>query len=297
MADLISFWGVCSIILLLVGFGGVAFITLLERKLLGLSQIRLGPNKVTFLGILQPLADGVKLLFKHFILVSKGQRLLFLLAPILLILLFILLWGWVIPWSPFLFFCKYNRLVLFCLLGVGAYSVILVGWSSVRVFSKLGCMRGILQRLAFEVSLILLFMVVLSVFSSLGFFYRVGSLGLLVFWALLWVAISLIERNRAPFDLLEGERELISGFNVEMGRLRFVYIFLREYGMLIILSLILGLVQFKRVVELSLIFIILFLFIRSCFPRVRWDLMITFIWQRFLPVAVFLFILRSFFSV
>lgn len=157
--------------------------------------------------------------------------------------------------------------MFFCLLGVGAYAVTLVGWSRVRIFSKLGCMRGILQRLSFEVTLILLFIVVLSLFNSTSLFFVIRRHAILFLWVRLWLLIRLIESNRAPFDLLEGERELISGFNIEIGRLGFVYIFLREYGMLIVLAIVASSV-FSSLI-FSSVFVAVLLFLRSCFPRVR----------------------------
>ena len=263
---------------------------------MGLSQIRLGPNKVIFFGLLQPVADGVKLLFKQFLFVVLGQRIIFIFAPVLLIILFLLVWSWVVPWRFSVLFYWYRGLLFFCLLGIGAYSVILVGWSRVSMFSKLGCMRGILQRLSFEVTLIFLFMVVLRTFSSLRVYFSVKRINFLRFWAFIWIIISLMERNRAPFDLLEGERELIRGFNIEMGSIGFVYIFLREYGMLLSLALILSVVLFNEIFFISFLLIRILLFLRSCFPRVRWDFMITFMWQRYLPVVIYLFLLRSIFS-
>ena len=212
-------WVFTSIILILLGLGGVAFVTLLERKLLGLSQVRLGPNKVTFGGLLQPVIDGVKLLFKQLHIVRASQNVLFTISPALLLVLFIVVWRWLLPWNGSIFFLKYSSLVFFSLLGVGAYMVILTGWRRARSFSKLGRLRGILQRLSFEVALILVFIVVLSFFSSFSFSYNVVlEVDVLILWLVLWLVLSLMETNRAPFDLLEGERELIRGFNIEIRR-------------------------------------------------------------------------------
>lgn len=296
MTSLILIWGVFFFVFLLVGLGTVAFITLLERKLLGLRQTRLGPNKVSLIALIQPVADGLKLLFKQFLFVTMRQRVLFFSSPLMLLMLFFIMWSLVLPWRFYTFLC-YRAFLLFCFLGVGAYSIIVVGWSRVRIFSKLGCMRSILQRLSFEITLILLFIVILRFFNSFRITIFTKVFRLAFVWTVLWAIISLIERNRAPFDLLEGERELIRGFNVEIRRLAFVYIFLREYGILAVLSIILAKVAFSEFfLILRLIAIHLLVLIRSCFPRVRWDLIITFIWKGFLPLSVLIYLIGSFFS-
>jgi len=286
-------WFVIRGLVLLLGIGGVAFVTLLERKILGLSQIRLGPNKVTFLGILQPLADGIKLLTKQNVHNKSSQFILFYTSPIMLIILFLLLWRWVIPWEGNIFLIKHRSLLFFRVLGIRAYAVIIVGWSSTRGFSKLGRMRGILQSLSYEVSLIIIFMFFLFLIKSFNimgrFNYRRERLWL---WLILWLILSLIERNRAPFDLLEGERELIRGFNIEIGRLIFVYLFLREYGMVIVIAAITDVVLTNRIGLFSMFIVIILLLIRSCFPRVRYDTLIILIWQCILPLRVLLILFR-----
>lgn len=277
-----------------MGLGGVAFVTLLERKLLGLSQIRLGPNKVTFYGLLQPVIDGVKLLFKQLHVVRASQSILFTMSPALLLILFIVVWRWLIPWKGSIFFLKYSSLVFFSLLGVGAYIVILTGWRRARRFSKLGSLRGILQRLSFEVALILVFMVALSFFNTFSFSYNISLEGdMIVLWLILWLILSLMETNRAPFDLLEGERELIRGFNIEIRSLTFVFLFLREYGIIIVLRVIIRLVLARSPGLLGMLYVLIILFLRRCYPRVRYDIMMRMIWEIILPLSVIIFFIFS----
>jgi len=178
-------------------------------------------------------------------------------------------------------------MLFFVLLGIITYTVILTGWSVVRTFSKLGALRGILQSLAYEVALILIVIIILTVSNTLllstNFVLEIG-----VLWLIAWVLISIIESNRAPFDLLEGERELIRGFNIEIGRLIFVLLFLREYGSLIILSwMTVFLVNGSRYI-MTLVFIIVscILILRRCFPRLRYDLLIRLMWIVLLPLAI-----------
>lgn len=276
---------ICTLLIGLIGIGAVAFITLLERKVLGITQVRLGPNKVSFRGVLQPVADGVKLLTKQNTRTKLRHRGLFRVRPCLLIGLYLLLWRSVTPWEGGSL-NKHSLLLFFSLLGVGAYAVILTGWSSTRRFSKLGSLRGVLQRLSYEVALILVFLYFIILVKNYNFTpIRVKiRKELLIFWVALWLILALIETNRAPFDLLEGERELIRGFNIEIGRLMFVYLFLREYGILIIISIVSDLILTGGVGLIRLLFIRLFLLFRSCYPRLKYDSLIRIIWQSILPI-------------
>jgi len=279
----------------LVGLGRVAFLTLLERKLLGLRQLRLGPNKVSYFGVLQPVADGVKLLFKDSLIITGRQSRLYILSPFILLIIFFIVWTWLLPWEGNISTFKYSSLIFFSLLGLGTYAVILTGWSSTRAFSKLGKLRGMLQHLSFEVALILLFLIVLTFFKRFrNKTEEFSTLEFTCFWSAIWCLLSLIETNRAPFDLIEGERELIRGFNVEIGRLYFVYLFLREYGIIIVISFVWSLAIFGKIIVISLWIVAFLLFLRSCFPRIRYDVIIIIIWQTILPFTIFFFFIGVF---
>jgi len=281
----IILWRLFVLASLLIALGAVAFVTLLERKILSLRQIRLGPNKVTVSGLLQPIADGVKLLFKQLPLIVISQLFLFVVIPLLMLVRFLLVWFWAIPW-PGGRIMKYSSIVYFVLIGLGTYVVILVGWSSTRVFSKLGSIRGILQGLSFEVALVLTFIIILILITSFKV-KREVILGeeMLLLWVTVWLVLSLIESNRAPFDLLEGERELIRGFNLEIGSLTFVFLFLREYGIIIVIGTITALVAFD-LLAISPCFIAILIFVRRCYPRIRYDSLIRLMWKVILPAGV-----------
>jgi len=251
----------------------------------------LGPNKATIFGLLQPVLDGIKLLTKYLILPHTGQLFLISIRPTLMLGLFLWTWRLLLPWEGQALRLKYPSLVFFALIRAGAYSVIITGWSSTRSFSKLGRLRGILQRLSFEVVLIMSFLLIIGMLNR---FWIKNSLNrvldLAFFWMGVWTILSLIERNRAPFDLLEGERELISGFNIEMRRLTFVYLFLREYGIIIVIAAISSFL----IISFRTLFIpaaLTLLLIRSCYPRIRYDSLIETIWQRTLPLITVLFVI------
>lgn len=215
-------------------------------------------------------------------------------SPMLLFFLFSLVWLLVIPWWGGFISYSYSMLLLFAFLGVRAYGIILSGWNIIRSFSKIGGVRSILQSLSYEVRLILAFLVGAVCFSSLRI-NRVNSGGLLLLRRVLWIwlILSLLETNRAPFDLLEGERELISGFNVEIGRLLFVYLFLAEYGMVIIIALLIRSLVLTKERWLSLVISLIILLARRCYPRVRYDILMGLIWQIILPISlVFMLFLK-----
>lgn len=273
---------------MLLGLGSVAFVTLLERKLLSLRQLRLGPNKLTFGGALQPVFDGIKLLLKEFYHIIFIQRIFFLFRPIVLLVIFLSIWSIILPWDHAGVLVSHLTFLLFIsILGCGRYATIVAGWATTRPFSKLGRLRGLLQGLSFEVALVLILLFPLIFYGSLMAKNEVKIRLEAFLWIFLWLALSLVERNRAPFDLLEGERELIRGFNVETRRTPFVLIFLREYGTLLALSLVAGLGLLGDLNMISIIFISLLLFLRSCFPRIRYDILMSFMWQRVLPLRLF----------
>lgn len=282
------------IIIILLGLGGVAFVTLLERKLLRLRQIRLGPNKVTFRGALQPLRDGIKLLFKSSRLPYIKQRILYSAFPVGLLAFFLIMWTIVIPWE--VTFSSSSVLILLAILGIGTYLVIIAGWSPIRIFSKLGRLRSILQGLSFEVALVLVFLSICFSYISFSLYKQRFKIELSTIWVSLWVILILIDTNRAPFDLLEGERELIRGFNIEMRRLLFVFIFLREYGIILISSILGRLGYAINIIRTSLLLCIVFLIIRRCYPRIRYDLLSGIIWKRILTLGLIIFSIYLFVS-
>lgn len=205
------------------------------------------------------------------------------LGPLLLLVLFLIVWRLILPWRGSNRTQKLTILFIFIILGVRAYSVILTGWRSFRSFSKLGSLRGILQSLSFEATLIIVLLLRLSFYKEFGILGdKSVPLEFIFCWLLLWRIVCLIERNRAPFDLLEGERELIRGFNVELSRVIFVFLFLREYGVIVSLSLLGSLVIFKSAF-LGILLSRALLFVRRCYPRIRYDRMMTLIWKEALP--------------
>jgi NADH-quinone oxidoreductase subunit H len=247
----------------------------------------LGPSVVRFFGVLQPVLDGVKLLLKDIINTFLAQIVLLWSRASLILMLFLTILIYVLPWGHSgALLMHYPIIILFVILGLGTYAVMLLGWSFTSPFSKLGGLRGMLQRLSFEVALILVLMVPIS-FSVALAVTRAPKLGLeMVLWGVLWLSLCLIERNRAPFDLLEGERELIRGFNIEVSSAPFVFVFLREYGILFSLGALLRLGLLIEISILVVLSILTLLFIRRCFPRIRYDTLMGLTWQRVLPLGL-----------
>jgi len=216
----------------------VAFLTLLERKILGGIQIRKGPDKVGMGGILQPFRDALKLFSKAEIFPFKGNRLGFFLFPFIFFILRVLLWGVIVSWVGYLDF-KLSVLFFLCCIGVGVYGVIFCGWFSSSKYSSVGAMRSVAQTISYEMVIALIVFIVVILFGTLSFQkyleVQVKSVGvgfllpLFIFFFVCCVA----ESGLAPFDLSEGESELVSGFNIEYGGLKFALIFLGEYSMLI----------------------------------------------------------------
>ncbi len=279
---------------------GVAFFTLFERKLLGYIQLRKGPNKVGFIGVLQPFADAVKLFTKEHVGPTYSNYLPFMVSPILSLSLSLLAWL-SIP-SIFNNYSFDLRILFFlCVVRIGVYSLLAAGWSSNSKYSLFGALRGVAQTISYEVRLVLILLAPVLVRVSYDWkqveIFQSGFWFLFVFplRSLAWFASCLAETNRTPFDFAEGESELVSGYNTEYRRGGFALIMLAEYTRILFISLLfvvlfIGGFRYYSFFLFNLI-AFMFVWVRGTLPRFRYDKLINLAWKCFLPFSLLYLIL------
>jgi NADH-quinone oxidoreductase subunit H len=309
-------------------FLAVAYLTLWERKLIGWIQIRLGPNRVTFFGIpwlggwAQPIADGFKLLFKEVILPANANKALYVLAPVLALMPAVAAWA-VIPFAPEVVLADINAglLYILALTSMGVYGVIVAGWATNSKYAFLGAMRSAAQMVSYELAMGFALVVVLMVAGSLnlsdivngqakGTFASMGLNFLSWNWLPLlpmlfvYFIAGVAETNRLPFDVVEGESEIVAGHMVEYSGMTFALFFLAEYMNMILISTLTAVMFFGGWLPpiasplfdavppfawlLAKVFIIvsLFLWIRATFPRYRYDQIMRLGWKVFIPLTL-----------
>nr|QDI93867.1 NADH dehydrogenase subunit 1 [Tuxedo nicholi] len=285
------------LILLIFVLVAVAFVTLLERKVLGYIQLRSGPNSVGFMGILQPFSDGVKLFFKEQTFPFKSNIMVYYYTPIFMLILSFVLWL-LFPYFINIFSFDYGFLFFLCCTGLGVYGVMLCGWSSNSSYALLGCIRAVAQTISYEVSMALIIICMMIYVFSYNFvdfmYFQFNVWFVFISFPLFfcWLSSCLAETNRSPFDFAEGESELVSGFNVEYSSGGFAFIFLAEYSNIIFMSLItcvffLGCDLYSFMFYLSWVFIIFwFVWVRGTLPRFRYDKLMYLSWKIFLPLSL-----------
>nr|BAC23919.1 NADH dehydrogenase subunit 1 [Erpetoichthys calabaricus] len=279
----------------------MAFLTLVERKILGYMQLRKGPNIVGPYGLLQPIADGVKLFIKEPVKPSTSSPTLFLLTPILALTLALMLW---VPLPMPFALTDLNLTILFILAvsSLSVYSILGSGWASNSKYALIGALRAVAQTISYEVTLglIVLSLILFTGAFTLNMFNSAQETIWLILpaWpmAAMWFISTLAETNRTPFDLTEGESELVSGFNVEYAGGPFALFFLAEYTNILLmnaLSAILFLGPSFNTVNINLnwaikttILAIMFLWVRASYPRFRYDQLMHLVWKNFLPLTL-----------
>jgi len=302
---------------------GVAYLTLWERKMIGWMQVRLGPNRVGPLGLLQPIADGLKLLVKEIIVPSGANKFLFVLAPIMAMMPALAAWA-VIPFSPTLVLANIDASLLYimAITSMGVYGVIIAGWASNSKYAFLGAMRSAAQIVSYEIAMGFALVGVLMAGQSLNLGDIVdgqqGQLGLLNWFFiplfplfLTYLIAGVAETNRAPFDVAEGESEIVAGFHVEYSGMAFAVFFLAEYANMWLVAtlcsvMFLGgwLSPFPEAIPylgapgiwwlfIKMVLVVsCFLWFRATFPRYRYDQIMRLGWKVFIPVTlVWIFVL------
>lgn len=308
----------CLFVLLVV-MGAVAYLTLAERKVIGFMQDRIGPNRVGPFGLLQPIADAVKLIFKEIIMPRAANPYLFIVAPILAIAPALAAWA-VIPFSEGWVLADINAGLLFLLAmtSLGVYGVIIAGWASNSKYAFLGACRSAAQVVSYEIAMGFALVGVLMAAGSmnLGDIVRSQAGGVLYWfwlplfplWVVYWIS-AVAETNRSPFDVAEGESEIVAGFHVEYGGMTFAIFFLAEYANMILLSTLTALMFFGGwlspfqgipyfeqwfafvpglvwlLIKISF-FLLLYLWFRATFPRYRYDQIMRLGWKVFIPVTL-----------
>lgn len=299
---------------------GVAYLTLAERKVLASIQIRKGPNVVGVWGLLQPLADGLKLFSKETILPTYANLGIFIMAPIISLTLALLSWA-VIPFEEGVVIADLNVGILYILAvsSISVYAILMSGWSSNSKYAFFGAIRAAAQMISYEVSMGLIIISVLLCAGELNLTSIVLAQKEIWYFIPLFPAFvmffvsALAETARVPFDLPEGESELVSGYNVEYSAMTFAMFFLAEYSHIILMSFITTLfffggwlppfnfIPFTLIpgpVWLSLkttLFTFVFVWIRATFPRMRYDQLMALLWKSYLPFSLgFVWLVASF---
>lgn len=285
------------VVLLVAVLLNVAFVTLLERKILGYRQLRKGPNKVGVGGVLQPFNDAIKLFSKENIHLNLANGQLYQLSPGLALRLSLLVFS-TYPIHEILIPASLSMLIIYLVLRINVYPVLLSGWRSNRKYAAIGALRAVAQTVSYEVRLaiIILFFVGPSKSFSLsevvllnGFWLKLGLFAPL---AGIWLISCLAETNRTPFDFAEGESELVSGFNIEYGGVGFALIFMAEYARILFMSSLFIFFFFapsrKSFLVYALIVSVVFIWVwvRTTLPRYRYDLLINLTWKNYLPVVI-----------
>ncbi len=310
-------WIVVKILVIILPImGAVAYLTLAERKVLGFMQVRPGPNRVGYWGLLQPIADGVKLLFKEIIIPTGANKFLFVAAPVLALVPALAAWA-VVPFDDGMILANVNAglLYLLAMTSLGVYGIIIAGWASNSKYAFLGALRSAAQIVSYELAMGFALVCVLLAAQSmnLGDIVRgqhngYGLLGwyfipLFPMFVVYFIA-GVAETNRAPFDLAEGESEIVAGFHVEYSGMGFALFFLAEYANMILISALtavmflggwlppLDIAPFNQVPGLiwmlakmsALLFV--FLWFRATFPRYRYDQLMRLGWKVFIPLTL-----------
>jgi len=288
----------------------VAYLTLAERRVIGFMQVRIGPNRVGYYGLLQPIADGLKLLMKEIIIPAASNKTLFLLGPVLAIAPAFAAWA-VVPFDLNLILADIDAGLLYILAmtSVAVYGVIIAGWASNSKYAFLGSLRSAAQIVSYEIAM---------GFALVGVLMSAGSLNLgkIVlaqsggFWQWYWLPLfplfivyfisAVAETNRAPFDVAEGESEIVAGFHVEYSGMAFAVFFLAEYANMILVSMLAVLMflggwlspvpflpdSFLWLLAKVAFLLFFFLWFRATFPRYRYDQIMRLGWKVFIPITL-----------
>lgn len=317
---LILLWIVIKILIVVLPlFAVVAYLTLAERKIIGFMQVRIGPNRVGLRGILQPLADVIKLMFKEIILPSASNRYLFIIAPILAIAPALVAWA-VIPFDKGWAIANVNAgvLFLFATTSLGVYGILIAGWAANSKYSMFGAMRAAAQTISYEIAMGFALVGVLLAANSMnlqtivlhqsGGFWHWYWLPLLPLFVVYWIS-GVAETNRLPFDMAEGESELVAGFHVEYSGMLFALFFLAEYANMILVSAIASVMfmggwlsPFEGIPFIGpalafvpgifwmlgkmCAFLFLYIWMRATFPRYRYDQVMHLGWKVLIPITL-----------
>nr|ARH54285.1 NADH dehydrogenase subunit 1 [Curculionidae sp. 2 AH-2016] len=286
-----------SMVLVICVLIGVAFLTLMERKVLGYIHIRKGPNKLGFIGLLQPFSDAIKLFTKEQSFPYMANLSIYYISPIMNLFLSLLLWM-CMPFISVNLNFDLSMLYFLSISSLGVYTIMMAGWSSNSNYAMLGSMRSVAQSISYEVSLVLilisfLFMILsFNIMDFMKYQENVWFLFLFLFMSLMWVVSSLAETNRSPFDFAEGESELVSGFNVEYSSGGFAMIFLAEYTSILFMSMLccmmfLGGNLNSYMFFIKIVFMSFFwIWVRGTLPRYRYDKLMYLAWKSYLPVSL-----------
>jgi len=313
----VFYYGVVALVLFITVILCMAFLTLIERRVIGSIQARIGPNRVGPMGIGQPFADVLKLLMKEIVIPSSSSKFLFMLAPLLALIPALCTWA-VMPLWPGFTVANVNAglLYILALTSTGVYGIILAGWATNSKYALLGAMRGAAQMVAYEIAMGFALVGVVMAAGSLNLgeiidAQRGGYFSFFIWWLLplfvVYFISGLAETNRAPFDVVEGESEIVAGFHVEYSGMAFAVFFVAEYVNMILISALTSVFFFGGWLSpfdgyplpafltasglhwLALkifFFLFCFLWFRATFPRYRYDQIMRLGWKVFIPVTL-----------